>query len=174
MINPPMTCLTLNRLQSGQTQNTQSKNKQPCICFGPFLVPKIVHFTLSQPVLGVHFIAISRNLLLALSFVYPLLVGAAKHSHICIYAFSNLQQICSIMVPKKYFGLFLAICTWLNCTFWCKVLFSKKNPLIATIFVSNVREKQLCICFGPFLVPKPCILLFRNLYFDYLVCTSLP
>ena len=119
-----------------------------------------MHFTLFQSVLGVHFIAISRNLLLALSFVYPLLVGAAKHSHICIYAisnlqqicifrilyaFSHLQQICSILVPTTVLWTFLAICSWLNCTFWCRVHFLGKNSLLATsfeVFMLIVSEKN--------------------------------
>jgi hypothetical protein len=49
--------------------------KNSCVSvFGPFLVPKIVHFTFSQPVLGcmglfsVHFIAKST---VATNFVYP-------------------------------------------------------------------------------------------------------
>ena len=91
--------------------------------FGPFLVPKAVYLTFPQPVLacmghfGVQFIAISRKLLLATSFLYPLLLVAAKNCFICI---SHSQQICSI----------LAICTWLNCTFWCKVhvQVGKKSP----------------------------------------------
>ena len=64
--------------------------------FGPVLAQKAVHLTFSQPVLawmglfGVQFIAISRILLLATSFVYPLLLGAAKNCFICI---SHLQQI---------------------------------------------------------------------------------
>ena len=34
---------------------------------------------------------------------------------------SHLKQICSLLVPKTVLWTFLAMSTWLNCTFWFKV-----------------------------------------------------
>ena len=64
------------------------------LVFGPFLVPKTVHFTFLQPVLfGVHFTANCGNSLLATSFGYPLLIGALKNWFICYFALAaNLQH----------------------------------------------------------------------------------
>jgi hypothetical protein len=95
------------------------REKQLCICFGPFLVPKTVHCTFKQPVLkymllfGVHFIATSRNPLLATYFVSC----SNLKQKTALYAIKHLQQICSILVPKTVLLTFLAICTWLHCTF---------------------------------------------------------
>ena len=115
-----------------------SEKKRCVSVFGPFSVPKTVHFNFSQPVLGctfgvhlvcisfgVHFIATKVNLLLVTSFVYPLLVGAAKNGFICFFVLAaNLQHFGT---KKTVLSTFLAICTWLHCTFWCKVHFLKRK-----------------------------------------------
>ena len=87
------------------------REKQLCICFGPFSVPKTVHFTYSPPVIGVHFIATSRNPLLSTNFV-----SCSKLKwKTALYAIEHLQQIYSILVPKTVLWTFLAICTWHSC-----------------------------------------------------------
>ena len=63
---------------------------------------------------GVLFIAKSKNLQFATSFVYPLIVDALKNCFICYFALAaNLQHF-----GTKNSALdFLAIYTRLNCTF---------------------------------------------------------
>jgi hypothetical protein len=69
-----------------------------------------VHFTFSQPVLGfmglfgVHFIATSRNLLLATSFVYACL-GSAKNCFICYFSLAaNFQHFRTKNSVLDFFG----------------------------------------------------------------------
>ena len=81
---------------------------------------KAMHFTFSQPVIGcmklfnMHFIAIGVKLLLATSFVYPLIVDALKNCFICYFAFAaNLQHFgiknsamdffCNLYMAELYF-----------------------------------------------------------------------
>jgi hypothetical protein len=78
--------------------------------FCTFLVPKAMHFTFSQPVIGcmklfgMHFIAIGVKLLLATSFVYPLIVDALKNCFICYFAFAaNLQHFGTKISAMDFF-----------------------------------------------------------------------
>ena len=93
-----------------------------------------MHFTFSQPVLrlfGVHFITITENLLIETSYVYYLLVDAAKICFISFFALAaNLQHFGTNNSALDFFGnLFMA-----DCTFGVESIVLGKNPLLATSF----------------------------------------
>ena len=159
-----------------------SEKKRCVSVFGPFSVPKTVHFNFSQPVLGctfgvhlvcisfgVHFIATKVNLLLVTSFVYPLLVGAAKNGFICFFVLAaNLQHFGTKKQCLALFWLSVHGCIVL---FGVKSIFLKGNALLATSFVVLmliVSDKNSSkSVFGPFWYKKQCILLFRLNVMDF-------
>ena len=103
-----------------------------------FLVPKAVHLTLLQPVLGcmglfgVHFIAIKGFLLLATSFVYSLL-------------------------KKLLYMLFCTCCKFAAYLYQNSALdfIQSVHLLLATrIVVSELIVSEKELCFWSFLVPK--------------------